>query len=56
LSSEWNECIDFLIEYMKDYSIKNLSRHKVMCSSYIIDKIESDLVIRLIKKFREFKR
>lgn len=54
--SEWDECIDFIIEYLKDYSIRNLERHKVLSSSYLIDKIESDLIIRLIEKFRGFKR
>jgi len=52
----WNEAIDEVIERMKEIIIPRVKRHKLMSSTYIIDKIAADEYIKLIDEFGDLKK
>ena len=52
----WNDAIDNTIERMKNNIIKRVERHKIVSSSYIIDKITADEYIKLMEEFKEMKK
>ena len=52
----WNDSIDHIIEGMKNNIIKRIERHKIVSSTYIIDKIAADEYIKLIDTLKESKR
>jgi len=52
----WNKAIDHIIERMKNNIIKRVERHKIVSSSYIIDKITADEYIKLMEEFKEMKK
>jgi len=51
----WNDAIDRIIERMKNNIIKRVEKHKLMSTSYIIDKIAADEYIKLMEQLKELK-
>ena len=52
----WNEAIDEVIERMKEIIIARLKRHKLMSTTYIVDKIAADEYIKLFEEFGDLKK
>jgi hypothetical protein len=52
----WNEAIDEVIERMKEIIIPRIERHKLMSTTYIIDKIAADEYIKLFEEFGDLKK
>ena len=51
-SQGWTDGLEAAISKMKEIAISNLEHHNVWSSSYIIHKIEAEMILRLIEELR----